>query len=94
MLKKEDESLIDVEHVETTYCDIGLVSFLLHFLYPSQSCFSRILCNLLHFLLWPCSLVHAVGVIHLNISTPARRLNLCCSCLEVQLYNLFCAVIM
>ena len=47
-MKKEDKSLIDEEHVETTYFDNSvslphLPPFLSHL---SQSCFSRILCNL------------------------------------------------
>ena len=38
--------------------------------HPSQSCFSRILCNLLHLPLW---CVYPVGVIRLNIATTSAR---------------------
>ena len=78
-MKKEDRSLIDVDNVETIYFDNGaffaaLASFLLQFFSPpSQSCYSRILCNLLHLPLWFYSLFYPVGVIQLNIATTSSR---------------------
>ena len=70
-MEMEDKSLIDVKNVETTYFDncaflaIGL--FLLQFLSnPSQSCFSRIMCNLLHLPLW---CVHCFILLELSAPT-------------------------
>ena len=56
-MKKEDKSMIDVDNVKTTYFNncvffAALASFLLVLSHPSQSCLSRILCNLLHLPLW------------------------------------------
>ena len=56
---REDTNQIDVDNVETTYfdnCDFfaAFASFLLQYVLsrPYQSCFSRIMCTLLHYPLW------------------------------------------
>ena len=70
-MEKEDKSLINVEPVETTYFDncAFFAAFALFFAHPSQSCFSCILCNLLHLPLW---CVHCFIMLALSISTSLR----------------------
>ena len=75
-METEDKSPTDVENVETTYfdncflCCIGPI-FAAVLSHSSQSCFSRILCNLLHPPLW---CVHCFIVLALSISTSLRLL--------------------
>ena len=75
-MKKEDKSVIYVDNVETTYFDncvffAALASFLLVLSHPSQTCFSRILCNLLHLPLWR---VRCFILLALSVSTSLRLL--------------------
>ena len=68
-MKKEDKSLVDVENVLP---HIGLL-FAAVLSHPSQSCFSRILCNLLHLPLW---CVHCFILSALSVSTSLRLLQI------------------
>ena len=77
-----------LEWIKILYPECCVRNFCLLFVrvlsYPYQCCFSRILCNLRHLLLW---CVHCFILSALFISTSLRLLRadwkLCCSCLEV-----------
>ena len=90
-MKKEDESLIDVENVETTSSTTVLSSprwppFLLQFCLLRLSVASH--ASLLHL---PLGSLHCFNLLALSVSTSLRLLRaLCCSCLEV--FARFCAV--
>ena len=80
-MKKEDNSLIDIENVETTYSDkcaffAALASFLLQFYLIRLSLASLALCaTFFTFLSIVCSLFYPFGDIRRNITTTtARRL--------------------
>ena len=70
-MKNENESLMDVEHVEPTYFDhcaffAALGSFSLQFCLIHLSLASRILCKLLHLPLW---FVHCLILSALSVAT-------------------------
>ena len=76
--KKEDGCLIDVEHVEATYCDncaffAALASLLPQFVTPSSVLLRSYSVQRTSPSSLVCSLFYPVGVIRLNIATTSAR---------------------
>ena len=77
-MKKEDKSLIDVQHVETTYFDncgffAALVSLLLQFCVIHLNLASLAFCATYFTFLSGVFIVFYIGVIRLNIATTSAR---------------------